>query len=130
MPDTPVEELSEAVVNFYQSMSDRIHTKSIYKGLFFFLSPSLKSDHNLSPGIPHESLDLLMDYAEKYIMIRLYRTLFCPLTTDDEDKDLAIQTRIRSLHWINVHLLDAQINELQGRVGEFIEKAITCKWLS
>jgi hypothetical protein len=68
-----------------------------------------------------------MDYAEKYIIIRLYRILFCPLTTDDEDKDLAVQTRIRSLHWINVHLLDAQINELQGNVGEFVEKAITCE---
>lgn len=77
-------------------------------------------------GLSQESVDLLMDYAEKYLLIRLYRVLFCPLTTDDEDKDLAIQTRIRSLHWINVHLLDAQIDEQQGNVAELIEKAITC----
>lgn len=78
-------------------------------------------------GISQENLDLLMDYVEKYLMTRLYRILFCPLTTDDEEKDLAIQTKIRSLHWINVHLLDAQINELHGNVGELVERAITCE---
>lgn len=37
-----------------------------------------------------------MDQVEKYIMTRLYKSVFCPETTDDEKKDLATQNRIRS----------------------------------
>lgn len=36
-----------------------------------------------------------MDQIEKHIMTRLYKFVFCPETTDDEKKDLAIQKRIR-----------------------------------
>lgn len=36
-----------------------------------------------------------MDEVEKYMMTRLYKEVFCPETTDDENKDLAIQKRIR-----------------------------------
>lgn len=36
-----------------------------------------------------------MDQVEKFIMSRLYKTAFCPETTDDERKDLAVQKRIR-----------------------------------
>lgn len=38
----------------------------------------------------------VMDEVEKYMMTRLYKEVFCPETTDDEKKDLAIQKRIRS----------------------------------
>ena len=68
-----------------------------------------------------------MDFIEKYVATRLYRHVFCPVTTDDEERDLAIQTRIRSLHWINTHLLDAQINEMDDNVRSLVENAITCK---
>ena len=79
-----------------------------------------------------ETLDTLMDYIEKYIMTRLYRALFCPVITDDEEKDLAIQNRFRSLHWINAHILDAQIDEMQESVRELVDQAITgtCWWCS
>jgi hypothetical protein len=36
-----------------------------------------------------------MDEVERYMMSRLYEGVFCPESTDDEDKDLAIQKRIR-----------------------------------
>lgn len=42
-----------------------------------------------------EGIEKIMDQIENYIMTRLYKTVFCPETTDDEKKDLAVQKRIR-----------------------------------
>lgn len=50
--------------------------------LFFYLT-----------GVKQEDKELLLDYAEKYLMTRFYRMLFCPSNTTDEEKDLAIQNR-------------------------------------
>lgn len=47
-----------------------------------------------------ETRDRMMDFVEKYMMTRLYRAVFCPVTTDDEEKDLEIQNRIRR-YWYN-----------------------------
>lgn len=66
----------------------------------------------LNPGSSgsSDSVEQVMDQVEKYIMTRLYKSVFCPETTDDEKKDLTTQDRIRSekasLHnaWIlNLH---------------------------
>lgn len=43
-----------------------------------------------------DAVENIMDEVEKYMMTRLYKEVFCPDTTDDEKKDLAIQKRIRS----------------------------------
>jgi len=66
-----------------------------------------------------------MDYVEKYLMVRLYRSLFCSYLTDDEERDLAIQTRIRSLHWITSHLLDTALDESSDDVRDLLDNAIT-----
>jgi len=42
-----------------------------------------------------DHVESVMDEVEKYMMCRLYEGVFCPESTDDEDKDLAIQKRIR-----------------------------------
>lgn len=42
-----------------------------------------------------DQVETVMDEVEKYMMTRLYKAVFCPETTDDEKKDLAIQKRIR-----------------------------------
>lgn len=49
-----------------------------------------------SPGSA-ESVEQVMDQVEKFIMTRLYKSVFCPETTDDEKKDLATQGRIRQV---------------------------------
>ena len=41
----------------------------------------------------------------------LYRNLFCPATTTDEEKDLELQNRIRRLNWISTKELYCAINE-------------------
>ena len=66
-----------------------------------------------------------MSFSEKYILTRLYLQLFSPQSTDDEEKDLEMQARIRSLHWISVDLLDASINQSMPEVRDHVERAIT-----
>ncbi|XP_036165169.1 rab5 GDP/GTP exchange factor isoform X7 [Myotis myotis] len=50
-----------------------------------------------SKKVPPERVEKIMDQIEKYIMTRLYKYVFCPETTDDEKKDLAVQKRIREI---------------------------------
>ena len=76
-------------------------------------------------GTSSETLETLMGFMEKYILTRLYRSVFCPITTEDEVMDLTIQNRIRSLHWITTHMLDAQINDKDPTARALVEKAIT-----
>lgn len=49
----------------------------------------------MCPPGSSESVEQVMDQVEKYIMTRLYKSVFCPETTDDEKKDLVTQNRIR-----------------------------------
>lgn len=50
---------------------------------------------DLPLSVPPEKVEKAMDEVEKYIMTRQYKYVFCPETTDDEKKDLAVQKRIR-----------------------------------
>ncbi|XP_070572118.1 rab5 GDP/GTP exchange factor-like [Ptychodera flava] len=105
--DLAVEEQSEIIQDFYQNMNDRLQAHSSFKG---------------STPEQHEKM---MDNMEKFIMTRLYKTVFCPPFCDDEQKDLAIQNRIRRLHWISAEMIDADIDEKKPEVIEFIESAQT-----
>ncbi|XP_075878574.1 rab5 GDP/GTP exchange factor [Nelusetta ayraudi] len=102
--DLSAEELSECVQDFYQNMSDRL--MSHFKG-------------------SSESVEPVMDQVEKYIMTRLYKSVFCPETTDDEKKDLATQNRIRALHWVTIQMLCVSMDEEIPEVSENVVKAIT-----
>uniref|UniRef100_A0A8D0AAM4 RAB guanine nucleotide exchange factor (GEF) 1, like n=1 Tax=Sander lucioperca TaxID=283035 RepID=A0A8D0AAM4_SANLU len=102
--DMGADELSECVQDFYQNLSDRLHTQ--FKG---------SSDH----------VESVMDEVEKYMMTRLYKDVFCPETTDDERKDLAIQKRIRALHWVTIEMLCVPVDEEIAEVSDSVVKAIT-----
>ncbi|XP_034024197.1 RAB guanine nucleotide exchange factor (GEF) 1, like isoform X2 [Thalassophryne amazonica] len=102
--DMGADELSECVQDFYQNLSERLQTH--YKG---------SSDH----------VESIMDEVEKYMMTRLYKDVFCPETTDDEKKDLAIQKRIRALHWVTIEMLCAPVDEEIPEVSDSVVKAIT-----
>ncbi|KAK6473454.1 rab5 GDP/GTP exchange factor-like isoform X4 [Huso huso] len=99
-----VEELSECVQDFYQNMSDRLLTH--FKG-------------------SSERVERVMDQVEKYIMTRLYKNVFCPEITDDEKKDLAVQKRIRALHWVTIQMLCVPVDEEIPEVSDMVVKAIT-----
>ncbi|KAJ0063712.1 hypothetical protein NL108_006650, partial [Boleophthalmus pectinirostris] len=98
------DELSECVQDFYQNLSDRLQTQ--FKG-------------------STEHVESVMDAVEKYMMTRLYKEVFCPETTDDEKKDLAIQKRIRALHWVTIEMLCVPVDEEIPEVSDSVVKAIT-----
>ncbi|XP_066506382.1 rab5 GDP/GTP exchange factor isoform X2 [Hoplias malabaricus] len=102
--DLGADELSECVQDFYQNMSDRLMTH--FKG-------------------SSEKVERVMDQVEKYIMTRLYKSVFCPETTDDEKKDLATQHRIRALHWVTIQMLCVPVDEDIPEVADSVVKAIT-----
>ncbi|XP_047462874.1 rab5 GDP/GTP exchange factor isoform X2 [Mugil cephalus] len=102
--DLGADELSECVQDFYQGLADRLI--SHFKG-------------------SSESVEQVMDQVEKYIMTRLYKSVFCPENTDDENKDLATQERIRALHWVTIQMLCVSMDEEIPEVSENVVKAIT-----
>lgn len=106
-PLTSIDELSERTQNFYQILTARLDEEAFYRGL------------------NGEQKEQLIDYAEKYAMTCLYRILFCPPTTTDEDKDLNIQKRIRQLNWVSAKHLDCGIDETSTEVHDLVYSSIT-----
>ncbi|KAM9318425.1 RAB guanine nucleotide exchange factor (GEF) 1, like isoform 1-T2 [Pholidichthys leucotaenia] len=102
--DMGAEELSECVQDFYQNLSERLQTQ--FKG-------------------SSDQVESIMDEVEKYMMTHLYKEAFCPETTDDEKKDLAIQKRIRDLHWVTIEMLCVPVDEDIPEVSDSVVKAIT-----
>ncbi|XP_011679346.2 rab5 GDP/GTP exchange factor isoform X3 [Strongylocentrotus purpuratus] len=123
-----VEEQAELVQDFYHSMGDRMSTHSAFKEFLrheaiHFRQTMGGSDKSDSNRTTSEQCSTMMDHLEKVIMTRLYRDLFCPPLSDDEQKDLAIQNRIRRLRWVMPSMLDAALNEDNTNVERLIEKA-------
>ncbi|XP_043271650.1 rab5 GDP/GTP exchange factor [Venturia canescens] len=102
-----IEELSEIAQNFYQGFGKRMENSPNYA------------------GISSEVKERLLDYVERYAMTLLYSTLFCPQFTTDEDKDLAIQNRIRQLNWVSGKHLECRIHETSPEVRELVYTSIT-----
>ncbi|KAL4223253.1 Rab5 GDP/GTP exchange factor [Mactra antiquata] len=105
--DAPVDDLTDLVQEFYIKIGKRMDVNPLYK------------------GVSQEDVDTLLDLAEKYITVMMYQLLFCPPNTDDEEKDLQIQTQIRSLHWVTAEQLDTMINEHDTEVRTLVDQAIT-----
>ncbi|XP_057695872.1 RAB guanine nucleotide exchange factor (GEF) 1, like [Corythoichthys intestinalis] len=98
------DDMSECVQDFYQSLSERLHTQ--FKG-------------------SSEYVEGIMDEVERYMMTRLYKEAFCPETSDDEKKDLATQNRIRALHWVTIEMLGVPVDEDIPEASDNVVKAIT-----
>ncbi|KAH9406223.1 Rab5 GDP/GTP exchange factor [Tyrophagus putrescentiae] len=58
-------------------------------------------------------------------MERLYASLFARVQNEKEERDLALQKKIRNLNWIMGSHLDVEINLPHPKVKDLLEKAIT-----
>ncbi|XP_076364299.1 rab5 GDP/GTP exchange factor-like isoform X1 [Tachypleus tridentatus] len=105
--DRSIDEASELIQDFYQAVGERFETHPAFQGA--------------SP----DQVEQLMNFTEKYLMTRLYKVLFGQISTEDEEKDLAIQKRIRSLNWVTAEHLGSDIDEKHPEVRDLIDKAIT-----
>ncbi|XP_047236792.1 rab5 GDP/GTP exchange factor-like [Girardinichthys multiradiatus] len=79
--DLPIQKQSDLVQEFYQSFAE------------YFRS------------FPEAQVTQIMEHVEKLIMTRLHKWVFCHDSCDDEQKDLALQRRIRSLNWVTPQML-------------------------
>lgn len=102
-----IEQHSVLVQKFYERLTEKIKTDPIYKGL------------------TEDQAEELLAQVERYLTIQIYEWAFKPNFSDDETKDLQLQKRIRSLHWITAEILDAAINEDNTKEKMFLDDAIT-----
>lgn len=105
--DKSVDEQSEVMQDFYNFMTNRFEMHPHYQ--------------DLSP----EQIDQLLDKIEEKLMSYMHRSVFTQISTEYEDKDLAMQKRIRSFNWITAQLLGLDITENNPEVRDLIDKAIT-----
>ncbi|KAK9877335.1 hypothetical protein WA026_017730 [Henosepilachna vigintioctopunctata] len=103
----PIEDVTEVAQKYYNTFNNGLNTSSTFKDL------------------PSDVRDQLLDFFEKYVMTILFSSLFCPNSTNDEEKDLIIQERIRKLSWVNAHHLDCCISETSIEVRDLVYTAIT-----
>ncbi|XP_029018253.1 rab5 GDP/GTP exchange factor-like isoform X2 [Betta splendens] len=79
--DIPVQKQSDHVQDFYQSFAEHFD------------------------GFPDPQITQIMEHLEKLIMTQLHKWVFCHDSCDDEQKDLILQRRIRSLNWVTPQML-------------------------
>ncbi|XP_075069026.1 rab5 GDP/GTP exchange factor-like [Mixophyes fleayi] len=96
-----VDEKTEEVQTFYQQIVDHY------------------------PDHMSEAKDKLLDNIEKLVMTRLYKSVFCLDGSQDEEKDLSFQKRIKSLSWVTSKMLQLPLVEEHEDVKEGIACAVT-----
>lgn len=74
------------------------------------------------PDHMSDERDGLVDNIEKLVMTRLYKSVFCLDSSQDEQKDFALQKRIKSLSWVTPRML--QLPLVEGSQEE--KNGITC----
>ncbi|XP_047446754.1 rab5 GDP/GTP exchange factor-like [Mugil cephalus] len=100
--DLPIQKQSDLVQDFYQSFAE------------YFSS------------LPEAQVTQIMEHVEKLIMTRLHKWVFCHDSCDDEQKDLALQKRIRSLNWVTPQMLNVPYPDKKTSVtGDPFLPAIT-----
>ncbi|EUB64701.1 Rab5 GDP/GTP exchange factor [Echinococcus granulosus] len=71
-----------------------------------------------------EQKEGLLNAIERFLSVWIYPWAFTPSNTDDEEVDLRLQDRIRSLHWVSHQHLDAPIDPSSPQQLRHLEAAI------
>ncbi|KAM4808048.1 rab5 GDP/GTP exchange factor-like [Rhinophrynus dorsalis] len=80
---------------------------------------------DLFPDHMIEERDRLLDNVEKLVMTRIYRSVFCLDGSQDEEKDLSLRMRIRSLHWVTLKMLQLPLDEDNQEAKDWVSCAVT-----
>ena len=105
-PDKSINDLSDLIHDFYEKMTQRFEQHYIYK------------------GAASDQIDLLNDNMERILNEHIYHVISARIINEDEDHNMAIQRRIRSLNWITVEHLDIEIDFQRPVVHDLLDKAI------
>ncbi|CAF0961340.1 unnamed protein product [Rotaria magnacalcarata] len=113
--------------SFHKKCSNKnIHIDALIQE-YALCKDTFKKRIQTNPIYRDENEDLILrvrDYLEKIVFSRDYAFIFNRIAIVCEDKDLSIQNRISSLHWITTHMLDTVLNENIPLAREAIYKAI------
>ncbi|GBM88833.1 Rab5 GDP/GTP exchange factor [Araneus ventricosus] len=104
--DKSIDEQSDVVQEFYNFMFNRCETHPAYQDM------------------SSEQIDQLMDKIEEVLMGHLQKNVSHQISSEYEEKDLALQKRIRTLHFITSEHLGLNITESSPEVRDLIDKAI------
>lgn len=105
--DKSINDLSDLVHDFYQTMNDRFEKQFLYK------------------GATTDQLELLNDNMERILNEHIYQVIAARIINEDEEHNMAIQKRIRSLNWITVEHLEIDIDFKNNPiVHDLLDKAI------
>ncbi|KAG7165695.1 Rab5 GDP/GTP exchange factor-like [Homarus americanus] len=104
-----VDESGEQVHDFYNTMNEMVTLPGAY--------------HELT----QEEVDRVNELTERYVTTRLYKALITLVNAVNEEKDLAIQNRIRSLAWVSSQHLECGVKETSEEVRESLDLVITDK---
>ncbi|XP_031747412.1 rab5 GDP/GTP exchange factor isoform X1 [Xenopus tropicalis] len=84
--------------------------------------------HRIADQFPDhmtEERGYFLDNIEKLVMTRLYRSVFCLDGSTDEQKDLLLQRRIKSLKWVTPKMLQVPLDETIVEVKDWTLSAVT-----
>uniref|UniRef100_A0A183S928 VPS9 domain-containing protein n=1 Tax=Schistocephalus solidus TaxID=70667 RepID=A0A183S928_SCHSO len=101
-----ITEFSMAVQKFYTSISNRIYKHQFYN------------------DASTEQKEELINAIERFLTVWIHPFAFAPRTTDDEEIDLKLQDKIRSLHWVGHASLEAPIDPSSPDQSLHLESAI------
>lgn len=104
--DKSINDLSDMVHDFYQRMTQRFEGQLIYK------------------GATSDQLELLNDNMERILNEQIYHAISARIINEDEDHNMAVQRRIRSLNWITLEHLEIEIDFQRPIVHDLLDKAI------
>lgn len=104
--DKTINDLSDLVHDFYQLMNDRFENHFLYK------------------GATPDQLELLNDSMERALNEFIYQVISARIINEDEEHNIAIQKRIKSLNWITVEHLEIDIDFQHPIVHDLLDKAI------